>query len=177
MALSAHNICKVMLMDQEYPTYDEKIYNVIDQTLPPTKEQEDVILKEKEIEEKKKTLLYMLRNKNIMKIFKRTLFIFFLNIILAFFARFFLTPLINMNEHYNNFSKFVLVPLGMFFLLTLIVLLVFECYDFIYMTQYLKRKNNITKKGTKYAIFSIAIMSLSISGILIYIIYMISLLV
>ncbi len=164
-------------MDQEYPTYDEKIYNVIDQTLPPTKEQEDVILKEKEIEEKKKTLLYMLRNKNIMKIFKRTLFIFFLNIILAFFARFFLTPLINMNEHYNNFSKFVLVPLGMFFLLTLIVLLVFECYDFIYMTQYLKRKNNITKKGTKYAIFSIAIMSLSISGILIYIIYMISLLV
>jgi len=52
-------------MDQEYPTYDEKIYNVIDQTLPPTKEQEDVILKEKEIEEKKKTLHHMLEIKTL----------------------------------------------------------------------------------------------------------------
>lgn len=164
-------------MDQEYPTYDEKIYNVIDQTIPQTKEQEDVVLKEKEMEEKKKALLHTLRNKNIMKIFKQTIVIFFINIVLAFFVRFFLTPLINIDEHYNNFSKFVLVPLGMIFLLTLIVLFVFECYEFIYMTQYLKRKNNITKKGVKYAIFSILMMSISIIGILVYIVYLFFLLI
>ena len=37
-------------MELEYPKYDEQIYNVVDQTLDATK-QEDVVLAEKEFKE------------------------------------------------------------------------------------------------------------------------------
>ena len=54
-------------MEPEYPKYDEQIYNVVDQTLDATK-QEDVVLAEKEFKEKRKSIFHELRNKDIKKI-------------------------------------------------------------------------------------------------------------
>ena len=164
-------------MEPEYPKYDEQIYNVVDQTLDATK-QEDVVLAEKEFKEKRKSIFHELRNKDIKKIWHRTLWIFILTIPLALFIRLLLTPIILKDQKFSPLSYWLLSPLGAILLLLLIALTIFEFFQFIFTVQYLKEKSNrITNQGIKYGLFSLFLLILYVVGALSFIIYMIYLLI
>ncbi len=164
-------------MEPEYPKYDEQIYNVVDQTLDATK-QEDVVLAEKEFKEKRKSIFYELRNKDIKKIWHRTLWIFILTIPLALFIRLLLTPIILKDQKFSPLSYWLLSPLGAILLLLFIALTIFEFFQFIFTVQYLKEKSNrITNQGIKYGLFSLFLLILYVVGALSFIIYMIYLLI
>ena len=164
-------------MEPEYPKYDEQIYNVVDQTLDATK-QEDVVLAEKEFKEKRKSLFHELRNKDIKKIWHRTLWIFILTIPLALFIRLLLTPIILKDQKFSPLSYWLLSPLGAILLLLFIALTIFEFFQFIFTVQYLKEKSNrITNQGIKYGLFSLFLLILYVVGALSFIIYMIYLLI
>ena len=164
-------------MEPEYPKYDEQIYNVVDQTLDATK-QEDVVLAEKEFKEKRKSIFYELRNKDIKKIWHRTLWIFILTILLALFIRLLLTPIILKDQKFSPLSYWLLSPLGAILLLLFIALTIFEFFQFIFTVQYLKEKSNrITNQGIKYGLFSLFLLILYVVGALSFIIYMIYLLI
>lgn len=164
-------------MEPEYPKYDEQIYNVVDQTLDATK-QEDVVLVEKEFKEKRKSIFYELRNKDIKKIWHRTLWIFILTIPLALFIRLLLTPIILKDQKFSPLSYWLLSPLGAILLLLFIALTIFEFFQFIFTVQYLKEKSNrITNQGIKYGLFSLFLLILYVVGALSFIIYMIYLLI
>ena len=164
-------------MEPEYPKYDEQIYNVVDQTLDATK-QEDVVLAEKEFKEKRKSIFHELRNKDIKKIWHRTLWIFILTIPLALFIRLLLTPIILKDQKFSPLSYCLLSPLGAILLLLFIALTIFEFFQFIFTVQYLKEKSNrITNQGIKYGLFSLFLLILYVVGALSFIIYMIYLLI
>ena len=164
-------------MEPEYPKYDEQIYNVVDQTLDATK-QEDVVLAEKEFKEKRKSIFHELRNKDIKKIWHRTLWIFILTIPLALFIRLLLTPIILKDQKFSPLSYWLLSPLGALLLLLFIALTIFEFFQFIFTVQYLKEKSNrITNQGIKYGLFSLFLLILYVVGALSFIIYMIYLLI
>lgn len=164
-------------MEPQYPKYDEQIYNVVDQTLDATK-QEDVVLAEKEFKEKRKSIFYELRNKDIKKIWHRTLWIFILTIPLALFIRLLLTPIILKDQKFSPLSYWLLSPLGAILLLLFIALTIFEFFQFIFTVQYLKEKSNrITNQGIKYGLFSLFLLILYVVGALSFIIYMIYLLI
>ncbi len=164
-------------MEPEYPKYDEQIYNVVDQTLDATK-QEDVVLAEKEFKEKRKSIFYELRNKDIKKIWHRTLWIFILTIPLTLFIRLLLTPIILKDQKFSPLSYWLLSPLGAILLLLFIALTIFEFFQFIFTVQYLKEKSNrITNQGIKYGLFSLFLLILYVVGALSFIIYMIYLLI
>ena len=164
-------------MEPEYPKYDEQIYNVVDQTLDATK-QEDVVLAEKEFKEKRKSIFHELRNKDIKKIWHRTLWIFILTIPLVLFIRLLLTPIILKDQKFSPLSYWVLSPLGAILLLLFIALTIFEFFQFIFTVQYLKEKSNrITNQGIKYGLFSLFLLILYVVGALSFIIYMIYLLI
>ena len=164
-------------MEPEYPKYDEQIYNVVDQTLDATK-QEDVVLAEKEFKEKRKSIFHELRNKDIKKIWHRTLWIFILTIPLALFIRLLLTHIILKDEKFSPLSYWLLSPLGAILLLLFIALTIFEFFQFIFTVQYLKEKSNrITNQGIKYGLFSLFLLILYVVGALSFIIYMIYLLI
>ena len=164
-------------MEPEYPKYDEQIYNVVDQTLDATK-QEDVVLAEKEFKEKRKSIFHELRNKDIKKIWHRTLWIFILTIPLALFIRLLLTPIILKDQKFSPVSYWLLSPLGAILLLLFIALTIFEFFQFIFTVQYLKEKSNrITNQGIKYGLFSLFLLILYVVGALSFIIYMIYLLI
>ena len=164
-------------MEPEYPKYDEQIYNVVDQTLDATK-QEDVVLAEKEFKEKRKSIFHELRNKDIKKIWHRTLWIFILTITLALFIRLLLTPIILKDQKFSPLSYWLLSPLGAILLLLFIALTIFEFFQFIFTVQYLKEKSNrITNQGIKYGLFSLFLLILYVVGALSFIIYMIYLLI
>ena len=164
-------------MEPEYPKYDEQIYNVVDQTLDATK-QEDVVLAEKEFKEKRKSIFHELRNKDIKKIWQRTLWIFILTIPLALFIRLLLTPIILKDQKFSPLSYWLLSPLGAILLLLFIALTIFEFFQFIFTVQYLKEKSNrITNQGIKYGLFSLFLLILYVVGALSFIIYMIYLLI
>ncbi|CCZ85097.1 unknown [Firmicutes bacterium CAG:631] len=164
-------------MELEYPKYDEQIYNVVDQTLDATK-QEDVVLAEKEFKEKRKSIFHELRNKDIKKIWHRTLWIFILTIPLALFIRLLLTPIILKDQKFSPLSYWLLSPLGAILLLLFIALTIFEFFQFIFTVQYLKEKSNrITNQGIKYGLFSLFLLILYVVGALSFIIYMIYLLI
>lgn len=164
-------------MEPEYPKYDEQIYNVVDQTLDATKP-EDVVLAEKEFKEKRKTIFHELRNKDIKKIWHRTLWIFILTIPLALFIRLLLTPIILKDQKFSPLSYWLLSPLGAILLLLFIALTIFEFFQFIFAVQYLKEKSNrITNQGIKYGLFSLFLLILYVVGALSFIIYMIYLLI
>lgn len=164
-------------MEPEYPKYDEQIYNVVDQTLDATK-QEDVVLAEKEFKEKRKSIFHELRNKDIKKIWHRTLWIFILTIPLALFIRLLLTPIILKDQKFSPLSYWLLSPLGSILLLLFIALTIFEFFQFIFTVQYLKEKSNrITNQGIKYGLFSLFLLILYVVGALSFIIYMIYLLI
>lgn len=164
-------------MEPEYPKYDEQIYNVVDQTLDATK-QEDVVLAEKEFKEKRKSIFHELRNKDIKKIWHRTLWIFILTILLALFIRLLLTPIILKDQKFSPLSYWLLSPLGAILLLLFIALTIFEFFQFIFTVQYLKEKSNrITNQGIKYGLFSLFLLILYVVGALSFIIYMIYLLI
>ena len=164
-------------MEPEYPKYDEQIYNVVDQTLDATK-QEDVVLAEKEFKEKRKSIFHELRNKDIKKIWHRTLWIFILTIPLALFIRLLLTPIILKDQKFSPLSYWLLSPLGVILLLLFIALTIFEFFQFIFTVQYLKEKSNrITNQGIKYGLFSLFLLILYVVGALSFIIYMIYLLI
>lgn len=164
-------------MEPEYPKYDEQIYNVVDQTLDATK-QEDVVLVEKEFKEKRKSIFHELRNKDIKKIWHRTLWIFILTIPLALFIRLLLTPIILKDQKFSPLSYWLLSPLGAILLLLFIALTIFEFFQFIFTVQYLKEKSNrITNQGIKYGLFSLFLLILYVVGALSFIIYMIYLLI
>ncbi len=164
-------------MEPEYPKYDEQIYNVVDQTLDATK-QEDVVLAEKEFKEKRKSIFHELRNKDIKKIWHRTLWIFILTIPLALFIRLLLTPIILKDQKFSPLSYWLLSPLGAILLLLFIALTIFEFFQFIFTVQYLKEKSNrITNQGIKYGLFSLFLLILYVVGALSFIIYMIYLLI
>ena len=164
-------------MEPEYPKYDEQIYNVVDQTLDATK-QEDVVLAEKEFKEKRKSIFHELRNKDIKKIWHRTLWIFILTIPLALFTRLLLTPIILKDQKFSPLSYWLLSPLGAILLLLFIALTIFEFFQFIFTVQYLKEKSNrITNQGIKYGLFSLFLLILYVVGALSFIIYMIYLLI
>ena len=147
-------------MEPEYPKYDEQIYNVVDQTLDATK-QEDVVLAEKEFKEKRKSIFHELRNKDIKKIWHRTLWIFILTIPLALFIRLLLTPIILKDQKFSPLSYWLLSPLGAILLLLFIALTIFEFFQFIFTVQYLKEKSNrITNQGIKYGLFSLFLLIL-----------------
>ena len=118
-------------MEPEYPKYDEQIYNVVDQTLDATK-QEDVVLAEKEFKEKRKSIFHELRNKDIKKIWHRTLWIFILTIPLALFIRLLLTPIILKDQKFSPLSYWLLSPLGAILLLLFIALTIFEFFQHIF---------------------------------------------
>lgn len=164
-------------MEPEYPKYDEQIYNVVDQTLDATK-QEDVVLAEKEFKEKRKSIFHELRNKDIKKIWHRTLWIFILTIPLALSIRLLLTPIILKDQKFSPLSYWLLSPLGAILLLLFIALTIFEFFQFIFTVQYLKEKSNrITNQGIKYGLFSLFLLILYVVGALSFIIYMIYLLI
>lgn len=164
-------------MEPEYPKYDEQIYNVVDQTLDATK-QEDVVLAEKEFKEKRKSIFHELRNKDIKKIWHRTLWIFILTIPLALFIRLLLTPIILKDQKFSPLSYWLLSPLGAILLLLFIALTIFEFFQFIFTVQYLKEKSNrITNQGIKYGLFSLFLLILYVVCALSFIIYMIYLLI
>ncbi|WP_308698327.1 hypothetical protein [uncultured Thomasclavelia sp.] len=164
-------------MEPEYPKYDEQIYNVVDQTLDATK-QEDVVLAEKEFKEKRKSIFHELRNKDIKKIWHRTLWIFILTIPLALFIRLLLTPIILKDQKFSPLAYWLLSPLGAILLLLFIALTIFEFFQFIFTVQYLKEKSNrITNQGIKYGLFSLFLLILYVVGALSFIIYMIYLLI
>ena len=164
-------------MEPEYPKYDEQIYNVVDQTLDATK-QEDVVLAEKEFKEKRKSIFHELRNKDIKKIWHRTLWIFILTIPLALFIRLLLTPIILKDQKFSPLSYWLLSALGAILLLLFIALTIFEFFQFIFTVQYLKEKSNrITNQGIKYGLFSLFLLILYVVGALSFIIYMIYLLI
>lgn len=164
-------------MEPEYPKYDEQIYNVVDQTLDATK-QEDVVLAEKEFKEKRKSIFHELRNKDIKKIWHRTLWIFILTIPLVLFIRLLLTPIILKDQKFSPLSYWLLSPLGAILLLLFIALTIFEFFQFIFTVQYLKEKSNrITNQGIKYGLFSLFLLILYVVGALSFIIYMIYLLI
>lgn len=164
-------------MEPEYPKYDDQIYNVVDQTLDATK-QEDVVLAEKEFKEKRKSIFHELRNKDIKKIWHRTLWIFILTIPLALFIRLLLTPIILKDQKFSPLSYWLLSPLGAILLLLFIALTIFEFFQFIFTVQYLKEKSNrITNQGIKYGLFSLFLLILYVVGALSFIIYMIYLLI
>ena len=164
-------------MEPEYPKYDEQIYNVVDQTLDATK-QEDVVLAEKEFKEKRKSIFHELRNKDIKKIWHRTLWIFILTIPLALFIRLLLTPIILKDQKFSPLSYWLLSPLGAILLLLFIALTIFEFFQFIFTVKYLKEKSNrITNQGIKYGLFSLFLLILYVVGALSFIIYMIYLLI
>lgn len=164
-------------MEPEYPKYDEQIYNVVDQTLDATK-QEDVVLAEKEFKEKRKSIFHELRNKDIKKIWHRTLWIFILTIPLALFIRLLLTPIILKDQKFSPLSYWLLSPLGAILLLLFIALTIFDFFQFIFTVQYLKEKSNqITNQGIKYGLFSLFLLILYVVGALSFIIYMIYLLI
>ena len=164
-------------MEPEYPKYDEQIYDVVDQTLDATK-QEDVVLAEKEFKEKRKSIFHELRNKDIKKIWHRTLWIFILTIPLALFIRLLLTPIILKDQKFSPLSYWLLSPLGAILLLLFIALTIFEFFQFIFTVQYLKEKSNrITKQGIKYGLISLFLLILYVVGALSFIIYMIYLLI
>ncbi len=164
-------------MEPEYPKYDEQIYNVVDQTLDATK-QEDVVLAEKEFKEKRKSIFHELRNKDIKKIWHRTLWIFILTILLALFIRLLLTPIILKDQKFSPLSYWLLSPLGAILLLLFVALTIFEFFQFIFTVQYLKEKSNrITNQGIKYGLFSLFLLILYVVGALSFIIYMIYLLI
>ena len=164
-------------MEPEYPKYDEQIYNVVDQTLDATK-QEDVVLAEKEFKEKRKSIFHELRNKDIKKIWHRTLWIFILTIPLALFIRLLLTPIILKDQKFSPLSYWLLSPLGAILLLLFIALTIFEFFQFIFTVQYLNEKSNrITNQGIKYGLFSLFLLILYVVGALSFIIYMIYLLI
>lgn len=164
-------------MEPEYPKYDEQIYNVVDQTLDATK-QEDVVLAEKEFKEKRKSIFHELRNKDIKKIWHRTLWIFILTIPLTLFIRLLLTPIILKDQKFSPLSYWLLSPLGAILLLLFIALTIFEFFQFIFTVQYLKEKSNrITNQGIKYGLFSLFLLILYVVGALSFIIYMIYLLI
>lgn len=164
-------------MEPEYPKYDEQIYNVVEQTLDATK-QEDVVLAEKEFKEKRKSIFHELRNKDIKKIWHRTLWIFILTIPLALFIRLLLTPIILKDQKFSPLSYWLLSPLGAILLLLFIALTIFEFFQFIFTVQYLKEKSNrITNQGIKYGLFSLFLLILYVVGALSFIIYMIYLLI
>lgn len=164
-------------MEPEYPKYDEQIYNVVDQTLDATK-QEDVVLAEKEFKEKRKSIFHELRNKDIKKIWHRTLWIFILTIPLALFIRLLLTPIILKDQKFSPLSYWLLSPLGAILLLLFIALTIFEFFQFIFTVQYLKEKSNrITNQGIKYGLFSLFLLILYVVGALSFIIYIIYLLI
>ena len=164
-------------MEPENPKYDEQIYNVVDQTLDATK-QEDVVLAEKEFKEKRKSIFHELRNKDIKKIWHRTLWIFILTIPLALFIRLLLTPIILKDQKFSPLSYWLLSPLGAILLLLFIALTIFEFFQFIFTVQYLKEKSNrITNQGIKYGLFSLFLLILYVVGALSFIIYMIYLLI
>ena len=164
-------------MEPEYPKYDEQIYNVVDQTLDATK-QEDVVLAEKEFKEKRKSIFHELRNKDIKKIWHRTLWIFILTIPLALFIRLLLTPIILKDQKFSPLSYWLLSPLGAILLLLFIALTIFEFFQFIFTVQYLKEKSNrITNQGIKYGLISLFLLILYVVGALSFIIYMIYLLI
>ena len=164
-------------MEPEYPKYDEQIYNVVDQTLDATK-QEDVVLAEKEFKEKRKSIFHELRNKDIKKIWHRTLWIFILTIPLALFIRLLLTPIILKDQKFSPLSYWLLSPLGAILLLLFIALTIFEFFQFIFTVQYLKEKSNrITNQGIKYGLLSLFLLILYVVGALSFIIYMIYLLI
>lgn len=166
-----------MKMEPEYPKYDEQIYNVVDQTLDATK-QEDVVLAEKEFKEKRKSIFHELRNKDIKKIWHRTLWIFILTIPLVLFIRLLLTPIILKDQKFSPLSYWLLSPLGAILLLLFIALTIFEFFQFIFTVQYLKEKSNrITNQGIKYGLFSLFLLILYVVGALSFIIYMIYLLI
>lgn len=164
-------------MEPEYSKYDEQIYNVVDQTLDATK-QEDVVLAEKEFKEKRKSIFHELRNKDIKKIWHRTLWIFILTIPLTLFIRLLLTPIILKDQKFSPLSYWLLSPLGAILLLLFIALTIFEFFQFIFTVQYLKEKSNrITNQGIKYGLFSLFLLILYVVGALSFIIYMIYLLI
>ena len=164
-------------MEPEYAKYDEQIYNVVDQMLDATK-QEDVVLAEKEFKEKRKSIFHELRNKDIKKIWHRTLWIFILTIPLALFIRLLLTPIILKDQKFSPLSYWLLSPLGAILLLLFIALTIFEFFQFIFTVQYLKEKSNrITNQGIKYGLFSLFLLILYVVGALSFIIYMIYLLI
>ncbi len=164
-------------MEPEYPRYDEQIYNVVDQTLDTTK-QEDAVLKEKEFKDKRRSIFHELRNKDIKKIWHRTIFIFILSLFLLVFIRLLLTPIILKNQKFSVLSYWLLAPLGAILFLFLIALTIFEFFQFIFTVQYLKEKSNrITNQGVKYGVFSLFLLILYIVGSISYIVYIISLLI
>ena len=165
-------------MDQEYPNYDEKIYNVVDKNLPATKEQEDVVLLEKKKFEERIEFIQSVRNKNIKKVFYRTLLIFLLTLPLGLIIRLLLTPAIESHQKFSSISYWVLAPLGAILFLVLIGTIVFEIFQLIFTIRYLKEKTNrLSNKGIKYGIGSVLLLILYLVGGITFAVYIIFLLI
>ena len=161
-------------MDNEFPSYDEKIFNVTQQSHFEldaeyfSNELQDIVLQEqelllKQLEEKSK-----IENHKITKIFKESILINLFGLMFAYFDYVLVFQKINVTI---NGLKSTLVGV-----LTLLLfgLLFKSMYDFSNSIMYLKKaKEKVTKAGIKYAFISSLLLAIYILFSIGFIVYLI----